>query len=69
MLPINQWTHVAGTYDGAALRLYVDGVLARTVAAGGNAAAGDGVLAIGGNQVWGEWFSGLIDEVRVYDRA
>ena len=29
----------------------------------------DGVLRIGGNGVWGEWFAGLIDEVRVYDRA
>ena len=24
---------------------------------------------IGGNAVWGEWFAGLIDEVRVYNRA
>src|SRR6185436_9632111 len=24
---------------------------------------------IGGNAVWPEWFTGLIDEVRVYDRA
>jgi hypothetical protein len=28
-----------------------------------------GALRIGGNSVWGEWFSGLIDEVRVYERA
>jgi hypothetical protein len=27
------------------------------------------VLRIGGNSVWAEWFSGLIDEVRVYNRA
>jgi hypothetical protein len=26
-------------------------------------------LRIGGNTVWGEWFSGLIDEVRIYERA
>jgi hypothetical protein len=26
-------------------------------------------LRIGGNSVWGEYFSGLIDEVRVYNRA
>ena len=24
---LNQWTHVAGTYDGSQLKLYVDGVL------------------------------------------
>ena len=28
-----------------------------------------GALRIGGNSIWGEWFSGQIDEVRVYDRA
>ena len=27
------------------------------------------LLRIGGNSVWGEWFAGLIDEVRVYNRA
>ena len=26
-------------------------------------------LKIGGNSIWGEWFNGLIDEVRVYNRA
>jgi hypothetical protein len=26
-------------------------------------------LRIGGNGVWPEWFSGVIDEVRVYNRA
>ena len=29
---------------------------------------GDGPLSIGGNSIWGEWFKGVIDEVRVYDR-
>ena len=24
---------------------------------------------IGGNTVWSEWFAGLIDEVRIYNRA
>ena len=28
-----------------------------------------GVLRIGGNSVWAEWFAGQIDEVRVYNRA
>ena len=26
-------------------------------------------LRIGGNAIWGECFTGLIDEVRVYNRA
>jgi hypothetical protein len=28
-----------------------------------------GALRIGGNTVWGEYFSGLIDEIRIYNRA
>ena len=31
--------------------------------------ADTGALRIGGNAIWAEWFSGLIDEVRVYNRA
>jgi hypothetical protein len=31
--------------------------------------SGTGPLRIGGNSVWGEWFHGAIDEVRVYNRA
>jgi hypothetical protein len=26
-------------------------------------------LKIGGNAIWGEWFSGRIDEVRVYNHG
>ena len=35
----------------------------------GGITASTGVLSIGGNGSWGEWFAGLIDEVRVYNRA
>ena len=40
-----------------------------TAAATGNMPNSAGVLRIGGNSVWGEWFAGLIDEVRIYRRA
>jgi hypothetical protein len=68
-LPLNAWSHVASTYDGATLRLYVNGALVSSAAASGSLAASTGVLRIGGNGVWPEWFAGLIDEVRVYNRA
>jgi hypothetical protein len=38
-------------------------------AAPGSVVVTDGVLRIGGNSAWGEFFSGVIDEVRVYNRA
>jgi N,N-dimethylformamidase beta subunit-like, C-terminal/Concanavalin A-like lectin/glucanases superfamily/Bacterial Ig domain len=66
---INAWTHLASTYDGSNLRLYVNGTQVGSIAATGNIEVSTGVLRIGGNAIWGEYFSGLIDEVRVYNRA
>ena len=68
-MPLNAWSHLATTYDGSLVRLYVNGTLASSTAVTGAMAASTGVLRLGGNSVWGEWFAGLIDEVRVYNRA
>ena len=67
--PVNAWTHVALTYDGAKLRLYVNGTQVATTAASGAVQSSSSPLWIGGNQPYGEYFQGLIDEVRVYNRA
>lgn len=68
-LPADAWRHLASTYDGGALRLYTDGVLVATRSLAGAVPPSTGALKIGGNAVWSEWFSGLIDDVRVYNRA
>jgi hypothetical protein len=68
-LPLDTWSHVAMTYDGATVRLYVGGTQVATRAATGAARVTTGALRIGGNAVWAEWFAGRIDEVRVYNRA
>ncbi len=39
------------------------------VVAAGSIPASTGVLRIGGNSIWGEWFKGTLDELRVYNRA
>ena len=67
--PLNTWTHLALTYDGAALRLYVNGAQAATRATTGAIQTTTNPLWIGGNQPYGEYFQGLIDEARVYNRA
>src|SRR5206468_1976304 len=67
-LPLNIWSHVAVTFDGATMRLYVNGAQVASQAAAGAIAASNGALRIGGNAVWGEYFRGLIDEVRIYNR-
>lgn len=68
-LPLHAWTHVAATFDGSRLRFYQNGVLKSTLSISHKIEASQGPLRLGGNSVWGEWFSGLIDEVRVYNRA
>jgi hypothetical protein len=64
----NVWTHVALTFDGATVRLYVDGVEVDDTTASG-AQASSGALWIGCNEAKDQFFEGLIDEVRLYDRA
>jgi len=34
----------------------------------GSASVTSSALRIGGNSVWGEYFKGLIDDVRIYNR-
>ncbi len=68
-LPMNTWTHLAGTFDGITLRLYVNGVLVSSRVVGGSIVQSSGAVRIGGNLIWGEYFNGLIDEVRIYNRA
>jgi Concanavalin A-like lectin/glucanases superfamily len=67
-LGLSTWTHLAMTWDGSTVRLYVDGALVATRAAPGALLTSTGLLRIGGNSLRGEYFSGLIDDVRVYDR-
>ena len=66
--PLNSWTHLAFTYDGAAMRMFVNGAQVSTRAVTGSVSVASGALRIGGNSVWGEYFRGLIDEVRIYNR-
>ncbi len=68
-LALNTWTHLAATYDGATLRLYRNGVQVGTRATSGAIVASANPLRIGGNTIWGEYFSGRIDEVRIYNRV
>lgn len=78
-LPLNRWCHLAGTYDGQMLRYYVDGRLeSETRIAGTPTPVLDGAdtkLVIGNMSRlpfinWSDmFFDGLVDEVRIYNRA
>jgi hypothetical protein len=64
------WSHVVGTYDGATIRIYLNGVLADSFAYAGPFVHSTSPLLIGnaagtGNYHW----PGGLDEVAVYNRA
>ena len=66
---VGRWTNIALSYDGAVERLYVDGREVSRHDATGRIQTPDTPLWIGGNRPYGEHFAGLIDEVRVFERA
>jgi Concanavalin A-like lectin/glucanases superfamily len=68
-VPLGRWTHVAATYDGSRLRLYQNGQEVSSEAATGLIRSSGGPLRIGGTSLGGDWFKGVIDEVRIYRRA
>ncbi len=72
-LPIGVWTHVAGTYDGATLKIYINGALANSLEIADALTDSPAPLVLGnGSQSYYSPFSawnGLIDEVRIWDKA
>ena len=64
-----EWHHIACTYDGSALKLYVDGVEKAETPAVGPVETNTGLLAIGARPDTYGFFSGDIDEVRVWNVA
>src|SRR4030067_2841128 len=68
-LPLNTWTHLAATYDGGTMRLYVDGVEVASRAQTGLIQTSTNPLQIGGDSIYGQYFQGMIDEIRVYNVA
>lgn len=65
----NDWHHLAGSYDGATLRLYVDGQLVNQMPASGPLRVTTEPLYIGAKNPWGFFFQGTLDEIAIFDRA
>jgi len=65
------WTHIAAIYDGANLKLYIDGVLQPDTAnvTGSIDPDNSGILILGAHASSLLNFAGSIDDVRIYDRA
>ncbi len=64
-----RWHHLAMTYDGAKLRLFVDGQSLAETAINRPRVAGSGPLMLGRRPDGHSYFKGLLDEARVHRRA
>ncbi len=71
---INRWYFWVGMKDGSSIKIYSDGSLNSSSAVTTNTITTNGTsykFSIGGNPFWGSiyYVSGLIDELRIYNRA
>ena len=77
-IPLNEWTHVTATYDGtrlaAGIRLYLNGIqqaprVLIDESLNDTRAPKETPLRVGHGPAENDRFTGLIDDVRVYDRT
>lgn len=65
----NTWMHVAATYDGTTLKLYINGVLDASMNAAVTIANNAIPLSLGSDDQNVAPFQGGLDDVRIYNRA
>ncbi len=66
----NQWHHVAGVYNGSAIKIYIDGVLDKSTNTTGSISTNNYNVQIGQNaQESNRNWNGWIDDVQIYDRG
>jgi hypothetical protein len=73
-VPTNTWTHVASTYNGSKLTIYIDGVAAGSMKVTGVTCSNDEPLAVGAKNAPAKglleaFWDGQLDDVRVYNKA
>jgi prepilin-type N-terminal cleavage/methylation domain-containing protein len=66
---LNTWYHIAYTYDGSALSLYVNGVQVNSVAVSGSLKVNSRPITIGSDAGTQKFFNGTIDQARIYSSA
>ena len=64
----NTWAHLALTYDGTTVRLYVNGIQVSSTAKTGTIRTSTNQLQIGGDSIYGQYFQGIIDEIPIYNQ-
>ena len=65
----DKWHHAVGVYDGASVKLYLDGILVSTASAGTIVYKNGAIAAGRDGDFSGSYFNGLIDDIRIYNQA
>ncbi|MEW1552338.1 LamG domain-containing protein, partial [Streptomyces tsukubensis] len=66
-IPADTWAHIAASFDGTTATLYIDGAFSGTKSL---PSSGDGTALLHiGAKANGPFYSGVIDEVRIWNRA
>ncbi|MBN2180612.1 MAG: LamG domain-containing protein, partial [Sedimentisphaerales bacterium] len=65
----NVWHHLAGTYDGSQIKLYVDGELRDTKNYTGAIGTNGSIVSIGSDSGTRRFCDARIDDTRIYNRA
>lgn len=68
-IPLKQWTHVAATYDGSIVKLYINGVSLTSAPYTGGMIVPNTILRIGSDDSPNGFLNGRLDNVTVYNRA
>ena len=66
---IGQWQHIAGTFDGTVMRVFVDGEQVGELAVVGSIIENPILPTVGGREDVAISFDGAIDEVKVFSQA
>ncbi len=67
-LPLNQWNHIVGTYDGTTMKLYANSLLVNSKSVSLKIEANNQDLYIG-KWLSGSSIDGLIDDAMIFNRA
>lgn len=65
----DNWHHIAGTWNGKVIKVYIDGVEKKSLACAGEIKVGGGNMYVGSRGGKQRWVNGMLDEIKVYNRA
>ncbi len=69
VLPVDEWSHVAAVLGGGTLTVYINGEAAASLPCKGSLTPTELPLRFGADSTGANIFRGLMDEIRIYNRA